>query len=416
MARLLVLLVTLLLLASCGGGDGDSDSGGDGGNTIGATSISAFAIADARAIWIGPGDAATGVLSVDSVVSDRLFKVTKTGFVEEVTATDSEGNVVTTLSTPTEIHNVNDEVLVISFSSTHYLVRRNDGAAFKLDVEPRLANGDSFRNRSMFRTDAIGNLYYPSSTDTQAIFKVSGLLTDGDPTSARVTPELDDVLRYDVADDGYFGYIARTQSRIVSPSGGLFNISPDTAAIWTGPDGKLYFNDDLMIMRVDIAQDGAISVVEYADLSLTSVNPGSWSGSIYEVSGRLLLVGELGVGPWAWELYNESGQLGLIEDIPLTSVKASTASNTHLYLAGTDEFSQPRLLIVNPVSGSIEDLLTPNTYDVYEIAVSTSGIVTFGGLRMSDGARVLGDIDVQGNLVILNESLSKNISTLVRVN
>ena len=173
MARLLVLLVTLLLLASCGGGDGDSDSGGDGGNTIGATSISAFAIADARAIWIGPGDAATGVLSVDSVVSDRLFKVTKTGFVEEVTATDSEGNVVTTLSTPTEIHNVNDEVLVISFSSTHYLVRRNDGAAFKLDVEPRLANGDSFRNRSMFRTDAIGNLYYPSSTDTQAIFKVS---------------------------------------------------------------------------------------------------------------------------------------------------------------------------------------------------------------------------------------------------
>ena len=414
-------LPVVFALVGCGGG-GSSDNSTNNVVTS-PQALAAFAVSDARAIMIAPGDsvltASARPASVFTASSDaKLLKVTENGHVEEVTAVDADGNAITTLNTPSAIYDVNDEFLVIGFSSSHYLVRRSDGAAFDLDAEPASLWDERIVNRSPFRSDADGNIYFVLAA-SRPRFSVQRILgaTGSDLKRERVTPEGDEVFSFAVGGSGHVAFTGSPQPRVVSPSGALFNISNETAAVWTTPSGKLHFNisNDRRIMQIDLAEDGTIAVNEYGELPEAGAFHLLYF--LHEVAGRLYLIERRDSNnQLVLELYNETQQPRLVDGLPLTSVKTSAADAEFLYLAGTDDRDQPRLGRLNPLTDSFEDVLTPNTYDVYEIAVSSTGIITFGATQMSNGARVLGEVDAQGNLMILRDSLSRDISVLARVN
>ena len=54
-------------------------------------------------------------------------------------------------------------------------------------------------------------------------------------------------------------------------------------------------------------------------------------------------------------------------------------------------------------------------YDIFKMVVSPDGVVTFNALRMSDGIKVLGEVEADGNVNILDESLNVQVVTLERV-
>jgi hypothetical protein len=116
------------------------------------------------------------------------------------------------------------------------------------------------------------------------------------------------------------------------------------------------------------------------------------------------------------EFFNATATPRLVDAGGLTSVKAAAASDTRLYVAGTDSNGHPHLLKLDLVNSVYEELLEVGAYDVYKLAYGELGIVTFAATRMSDGARVIGEVDAAGKVEIISETLNEDISVLVPVN
>jgi hypothetical protein len=93
-------------------------------------------------------------------------------------------------------------------------------------------------------------------------------------------------------------------------------------------------------------------------------------------------------------------------------------SSDAYYLAGTDGSSSPILLKVDPTTDGVTTLLPKNSqyYDIYAMSVSSANTVNFNALRMSDGAKIIGQIDASGSLTILDSTLNTQVVMLEKIN
>ena len=62
-----------------------------------------------------------------------------------------------------------------------------------------------------------------------------------------------------------------------------------------------------------------------------------------------------------------------------------------------------------------EYLLSDGEYDVYNLSVNKNSIV-FNALRMNDGAIVMGSINNNGIIKILDDKLESKVTVLERIN
>ena len=101
--------------------------------------------------------------------------------------------------------------------------------------------------------------------------------------------------------------------------------------------------------------------------------------------------------------------------IGLNKIKFAVSSDDFYYFVGTDANNNCKVVKVDPVTYQYEYLLSDGEYDVYNLSINKNSIV-FNALRMSDGAIVMGRINNNGNIKILDDKLESQVTVLERIN
>lgn len=123
-------------------------------------------------------------------------------------------------------------------------------------------------------------------------------------------------------------------------------------------------------------------------------------------------------GGYVYELYNKQG---VVSKSPysyfnVTGINLLASSGNYYYIIGTNASLQSVLLKVDPNGHSYTNLLTTTDYDLYNVVVNSTDEVQFYALRMSDGKRVLAQVDGAGAVTVLSVSDGSTVTALERIN
>jgi len=439
------MILLVIFLASCDGGNGNGGdgNGGDGGDGNGgngeASLLSIMDIKNASNLFIAKTASSQAMTLNNNSLSNetqKLFKITDEGYIEEVNYYDGEGTEITIQNQPVLVFNVNSEYVIVVFGydeinpENGYLVRKSDGAVFSLNTEdsgfghtlPLKPPSSFLKNRRGVYTDSFGNVYYigysidfSSGNCIYDVFKLN-IQSPELITKEVYNPDTESVHDFTVDDKGnmaYWGYLKSdftiNVNRIKKANGGLYNFTSNF--FWTGIDNKIYYYKELNIIQITIDDSYKVTETTYGTLPAVM---SLYSGYRVDFYGRTLLIDSGGV----YEVYNQTNNPRKIDLLTfnMSSVTQVVSSDNYYYISGKDLSIQPVLIKVDPNTDEYVDLYTPGDYDTYKMTVSSTDNVTFNALRMADGVKVIGRIDASGNLEIIDETLNTELIVLERIN
>jgi hypothetical protein len=356
------------------------------------------------------------------VTVNRLFRTTASGFVEEVHFYSTEGEDVTEFYLPTEVCDFNADYLVIVFQSpSAYIVNKTTGVVHAFgDAGVPNVGGHGYKNRELLRSDSSGNMYYEFN---DGLWRLD-LSNPASLSAVRWCPETDIIDSWQVDADGNVIYYANWNTacdyRVRKTNGGLYNLQ-ETTVFWTGPDGQIYyyargpFGLSNQVYRVEV--DGTFNVTETPYGPTFDFEPCTQDIYAYmvQVQGRIIILNS--ASPFrVSEMFNPGSSPREVPGLPgFTSIKAVAASDNYYYIAADDASNQPVIVKVDPLDDSWVLLTTPGEYDVYKMDVSKTDTLAFNALRMSDGVKVIGEIDAANALAIIDETLNQEVIVLERV-
>ena len=416
-----------ILICSCGFlGDlfGNGDTNGD---------LAAIDIVGAKSLFIAPAGASAAAYSGKQGTENTLFKITESGFVQQVTYTDEEGNSTTISNAPSAVHNVNTSFVIVVFGETGsgdngYLVRKSDGAVFALSgLGDPIKSTWGYINSKIVHTDNSGNIYYLINTGfvpgTGSPIDKLIKIDISDPlalTGETYTPDSDGIYSYQVDPNGNVIYYANwgypTDYRIKKANGGLYNL-PETTNFWIGPDGSIYFYeytaDASQIYKVAIDVSFNVSTTSYGPTLSSNLSQDNYYFML-DLQDRIILVYK-GGGAQIVEVNNPTATPRAITAFAGNLIKTAVASSDFYYIAGNDSSNAPVIIKIDPTDDSTTALTTPGEYDVYTMIVTNANNLTFNALRMADGQKVMGTIDSAGVLTIIDEQLNAEVVVLERI-
>lgn len=411
-----------LIFAGCGDGDPD-----DYGNP----DFAKIDITRATNLFVAPASGSR--TARDAGGPDKLFKVTESGAVEEVKYLDKDGEEVSVTYPPSAIYNVDDDYTIIVFNyNSGYLVRKSDGAVFSLaNVGQPQERGSFFGyiNQKVIQQDSAGNIYYKTygygANWTPSVVKIDisnpANLTK---TSYIELPNNNMVDEFILGLDGHAFYSYQSTGggvkRLQKAGGGFVNLPEDMSAWWIAPNGTLKYHtpptsDPDLDMNIsakittvagDFPQDSWLTT----DTTLSYINI-QFENYRIEFSDRLLFIGR--GYPRIFEVENPTDTPREFAIPGITTIKLVDYSDNYYYLAGTNN-GTPVLLKVDPATNTATPLLSDG-YDIYTMTVSADDVVTFNAERMSDGAKVIGQVSATGTVEILDATLNSEVTILTRI-
>ena len=198
---------------------------------------------------------------------------------------------------------------------------------------------------------------------------------------------------------------------------------------WQGRDGNIYLltnhggatnlDSTTGINRLSSDDDGLELILLWEGNTEKTVaidlNPGSYQ---YISDKDKDAVYFFGYGHESWR-FNESSKTVEIIEVPDSSNPVLSSfnkwsiksySNEYIYLAkDTDLFE------INLEDLSYKTLLNEG-YEMYNILLLDNGHVQISALRYDDGVKILGEMDLNDNFIILNENENKEAVVLTRLN
>lgn len=391
-------------------------------------------IVNASSLFIASEVVSKSSLAKGSIDGSKLFKITDDGYVEEVEYLDDEGNEITVTYFPNAIYNVCDNyvIVVLNSDANGYLVRKNDGAVFSLAGSSAtnewvpIPYKYDYATRDVISTDAQGRAYY-RAVNKDWIPEVAKVNFDNPDNiiAQRISPTDEYVEIFSINNEGAVIFYSYTFNRIITSDGSLINVPYEhpNPRFWQGLDGEIYFLknvgiDSIQVVQFTIDNNNLIeenygSVIEYDFNGLYSHWFGQ-GGGVYKLylQEKLFIIAS-GV---VFEVFNPSSQPVKVGSLGMSYIRYAAASDHYYYIAGNNEAFQPTLKKVNGNNNVAEDILTPGEYDIYNMIVTENDIVTFTGVRMSDGRRVIGEIDSAGSLSIVDEELGSEVIVFERIN
>lgn len=385
----------------------------------GGGTLNKLDIADAASLFI----ASDNVLrkSVASADTTRLFKITADGFIEEVKYLDEDGDEMAYTHYPSDIYNLDESYVIVIFGdgTTGYLVRKDDGAVFTLvDAGIPWKGFGGYRNWPPVQTDAGNNAYYLVGEylgEQEFRHRVIRIRLDNPArlTAQLISPTMEDIGYFLVNNSGDVFYNGlHINPRIIMSGGGLVNTPPLMSEFWLGGDRQFYgieYQHQASQIKKLLIVNNALNAENYGEpndfwFAMDHSTVLTLQDKVYIVSGEV------------FEVFNPAATPQRVENLGLVTIGNAVASDHYYYLSGNDEASRPTLIKVSAHSNRPETLLPPNDYDIYTMVVSHDDILTFSALRMSDGRRVIGEIDSNGQVTILDEEMGTNIIILERIN
>lgn len=427
LSKFLLILSSLsvILLSGCG-----SSGGGDSSTTpkVEAT-LNKLNIEDAKSLFISSSINTSNsenskllAYSSNSSTSNKLFKITNDGYIEEVTYKDQNGNNFISIYSPKKIVNIDSRYIYIEFEyNSAYLVNKSTGYIYSLNnigVACDILN--YFDNVGSIQSDSFGNIYY-------CCFDSNGMnlmkLDTSKPeniaaTQLNPTTESVDTFRVDNLGNVLFTGRLRTETsgtssiqRIRKINGGFYNLDADNyVSYWLGLDGNFYYSSkDDIVKKVIIDANFDITEENYftENIATGQCIPTMWSSSIFKFSNKIIMI-----DPNQSKIFEAYNSEKSVKEITLNSftldkIVTAVQSSNYLYIACNNNST---IIKVNPSDYSYTILLPEGTYDVTSMSVSDDDKLVFNALRMADGKNILGEIDSNGVLNILDET--SNIKTI----
>ncbi len=387
-------------------------------------------LSNATAVYLAP-ETGEGLAKADArsatVRTNRLFKITASGVVQEVEYLTEDDEVIEQSLSANHLYAAGDDFLIISFSETpgpeyiddSYLVRKSDGAVFLLDYNetgifplgyPAAA---AFANYGVVQTDGEGSLYFKNFWPEHRIYRVT--TGGGNFTSEPLSPAYIMVGKFLVDRNGNLAMGEGMDGYLLASDGSLANL-PSTE-MWIAADGKLYltyYHDESNTHSILRVRSAGASSVNYDTVAtgLESV-PFLLHGPnfLLNIAERTLIATNAGV----WEVYNPSGLFREISGVStrFSEITAADASENVYYLAGNGPDAGPLLLRVDPETNAVTTLST--AYNIKVMEVTPDNRIYFSGLRMSDATYVVGIMGAGGGVTILDEGLSESAYALERI-
>lgn len=388
----------------------------EGGNTA----VIKIDIADATDLFIAQGNRAS------RGDADTLFKITSDGSVKKVIYTKEDNSAASAEEvTPTSITVLNRNFMIIGFininyEEDYYLVNIANGYAYAYtDDIPHNISGDGNYYGGYIEEDKDGNLYFLNT----ALELIKLTVTDENNIRKEVySAQKDSVYFFGVDKDGNLGYegIDSGENHILryKKNSGGFETLPGSAfhsgtTFWTGFQGELYYyNATAGGTNIKLLKSNPYEALNYGT---TDIQVGCGFESLVKIKNKNSIIA-LGGCTYIYELFNESSEARNIpySTFSLTSLKFGKASDNFYYIAGTSDASKTVLLKVDPADDSFTYLIN-GQYDIYKMTVTPEDVITFNALRMSDGAIVIGKINSLGDIIILDETLTGEVTILQRL-
>ena len=404
-------------------------------------------ITDATNLYIGKSSL-TSNRAVSSRESNnnvnKLFKITESGYVQEITYSyevvekDDEGNILKTstetatdIQVPSDLVSLNSKYLIVCFDSDNYLVNKDDGYCYKYTNDiPKNFNNNSYCGENLV-SDKDGNIYFLSNNSVKKL-NISNI---DEITISSISARTDNVSFFGVDNDGNVAYggtdSADNHILRFKINGGSFETLPGSGGwgfttFWTGFDGFIYYYNPMNLGYGDYTPIGSTSRIkkliakpEYSwedyphDESIDPGNQGIENMLFISNPKRIIMVS----GDALFEVYNEETKR--VRKIPystfnLTNSKVSKASSNYYYIAGVSTSTKSVLVRINPVDDSFTTLLN-GTYDIYKMEIDSDDKVTFNALSLIDGSIVIGTVDANGDIEILETNLEEEVVILERL-
>lgn len=381
-------------------------------------------IQNAKNLYIGKSNSGTRSAG-DSATTQKLFKITEEGYVEEVKYLDENKKEITISQQPTVIQTVNEEYIFVGFGSrdsisTSYLVRKTDGAVFDMT---KAGNPEQIQNRDWIQTDRNNNMYYLtyiSDTFSRKIVKIN--LNDSSLLGVTtVSASTDDVREFKVDWNGNVFY----NERIRKLNGNFENCEPNFSfsTSWIGLDGNLYYlsyndgqygtsNYSYAIKKMEIDNSYKINyeICGYSD-NITNLDAFAFPKTL--VQDKLFFIG----GSEIYEVINDGADIRKVDLNLDMYIIQSTSTENFYYILGRDNNRNTVIIKVDPKTDNYTLLLDQNNYEVFSFTASETDGITFNALRMSDGKKIIGQVGINGGEVtILDEESDAEITYLERIN
>jgi hypothetical protein len=410
----------------------DTDNTGDTGNTsTGTKKLIGLNISNANSLFITSSPIPSlSVRAVDQSENNKMFKITEEGYVQEITYSyeDENGNQLTSTEvfTPTAIHNINENFIMVIFSQEAYLIRKTDGAVFMTyDIPIYKPQEGNYKNALAFQIDGSGNIYYQSgnySSGSSQVVKIN-ITNPNNITRMDYLPNPDTANMFYITQEGHIIYgIGSHQRRIRKANGGLYNLPATQEGFFIGLDGKIKnltsglittydIDSNYDVTETTICVDGTPWDESYSDMVFSLYSISSNQSYLLRFSNKLMIAGT--GGGLVYEIEGENPREIILSQIIIEKVYQSS---TFYYIVGKNWSGQPALLKVSPYTDEVINLLPVNTYSIYEMVVSKDDEITFNALRMSDGNKLLGNISALGNVTFLDEISNYQVTSLERIN
>lgn len=381
-------------------------------------------IQNAKNLYIGTSNSGTRSAG-DSATTQKLFKITEDGYVEEVKYLDENKKEITISQQPAVIQTVNEEYIFVGFGwsdsiSTSYLVRKTDGAVFDMT---KAGNPEQIQNRDWIQTDRNNNMYYLtyiSDTFSRKIVKIN--LNDSSLLGVTtVSASTDDVREFKVDWNGNVFY----NERIRKLNGSFENCEPNFSfsTSWIGLDGNLYYlsyndgqygtsNYSYAIKKMEIDNSYKINyeICGYSD-NITNLDAFAFPKTV--VQDKLFFIG----GSEIYEVINDGADIRKVDLNLDMYIIQSTSTENFYYILGRDNNRNTVIIKVDPKTDNYTLLLDQNNYEVFSFTASETDGITFNALRMSDGKKIIGQVGINGGEVtILDEEGDAEITYLQRIN
>lgn len=386
--------------------NGNNGNGGNGNATNQVFTTIDFSNANSLIITRNPN---TG--------SKTLYKTTTNNNLEEIVYFDQNGDTMISAPKPSILYNINSQYLVVTFEyeSKGYLVRKSDGKVYDMTsigtpppyfiINDGQWNGP--RNRPRIQSGGNGHIYFISGYDAPIV--KADISNPNAITGSTHTYTDDNVRNFIVTQNGDVAYTSWgtvAGNRLKKADGGIYTLP--NSNYWLDLSNHInhapnvYWNSqtnsnvwDVVTLTID-ASTGNVS----ENTRDVGMQVRTDYGSTYEFvfSDKIIMVNSD-----IMEVDNSSNQVILSNYTITGTLKYADASNDYLYVL-TENGGDKILTKIDKNNYTDQALVSMSTdgYDIYQFTVDNSNVITFFAIQTSNGNKVIGKIDVSGNISIMN--------------
>ncbi len=296
---------------------------------------------------------------------------------------------------------MNQGLCVVDISNGKTVNISND-----LDINPR-TEGTPYSNDYNVQNSSNNFYFY----DFSKVYKLD-LSFSLEQYSASGT----EVVTFKVNSDNYMMYMTDTECYLKNSSGSIISISDNLTGnirgYWLGTDNNFYmyrhdydanvkYIDRVTIDGINVSIENIISGV---DESFDLRNQYYFK---QEFVGANLFVNRLSTGK-SW-IYFENTQT--IEDktsfFPDYGEVIDVDESTGYFYIATDDN-----IYKFDLSFQYTELFDASDFDIYAMCVDMNNDLIFNALRYSDGKVIIGSVDSEGNVIVIDDTLNKKVEYL----